>query len=111
MSARISRNIHHLRRLCKVHSSERHRMLKNAYNDCLTAICEIAHNVLKGTIPLSTHQYNKMRTHKNTLRAIGRNKSVANHKRKKILCQSGGFLPALLGLALPFLHTLITSSR
>ena len=110
MSARIARNFSQLRRIHSASTRDRPGLIKNLSDDCILALCEIAHNVLKGTIPLNSLQYNKMRSHKKSLRTLARRRGVSKRNRKQVLCQRGGFLPALLAVGLPFLHSLISSA-
>ena len=109
MSARIARNIKLLEKLRRAKTAQRNKIIKSAPADFILTLCEIAHNVLKGNIPLNTAQYQKCRSKKKWLRAVSKKSGSSGKKRKQLLCQSGGFLPALLGIALPLLTSLLTS--
>ena len=109
MSARISRNLHLLNRLQNATPTERKNIIKNAPIDFILSLCEIAYNVLKGRIPLVPKLYKKFKSKKKWLKAVAKKAGSHTMKRKRMLCQRGGFLPALINVAIPFLTSLITS--
>ena len=68
--------------------------------EVIRVLSECACNTLKGNVPLTQAQKNKLRRYKNHLRNLAEKKRVGI-KKKKVILQQGGFLPALLGAILP----------
>ena len=74
------------------------------------AVAECSHNVLTGTVPLTTAQHRRLRRHKTALRRL-----TADHKgrkrrsskkvlpRHRALLMRGGFLGSLLGVVAPLI--------
>jgi len=79
-------------------------VLKNASPALVKALCEICHNLLKGNIPLSSCQCNKLKKHKKFIRALAA-KGGNFSKKKKIINQQGGF--AFLPLLAPLIASAI----
>lgn len=109
MSARMRRNLLLLEALYKAPPRVRIAIVNNAGPDFINALCEIAVNVLRGNIPLTDKQYRMLKRNKTGIRLVA-NKKVRVSQKKKTINQSGGFLPALLGAAIPFIASLITRS-
>ena len=63
--------------------------------DLISALCECAHNILRGTVRLTPREKVRLRKHKNKLRLIA-NKRLSITKRRRAIQRNGGFLPALL---------------
>lgn len=76
--------------------------------DCseVRAISECIANVLTGNVRLNTAQKKKLKKHKKVLRFLMDKKPTASDK-KKVLYQKGGFLTALLPLALSAVSSLL----
>lgn len=71
----------------------------------MTSVCECAFNVTRGHIKLSQRQKNHLKKHcKGLLRLTDKKVSLEN-KRKTI--QTGGLLPALIGVLGPLLGKLL----
>ena len=109
MSVRISRNWNLLKRLQNASHAERKKIIKKAPIDLILSLCEIAYNVIKGRIPLDANQYKNLRSKKRWLHAVAKKSGSRGIKRKRLLCQQGGFLSALLGAAIPFIANLVSS--
>ena len=109
MSTRIARNLKLLKALRGAQPAQRKKIINDAPVDFILTLCEIAHNVLKGRIPLNGKQYRQFHSKKKWLKAVAKKTGCRDKRRKRLLCQRGGFLPALLGVALPFLSSLLTS--
>lgn len=107
MSKRIKRNLPILKALLVLKPSERRSLLCHASEDLILTLCEIALNVLKGNIPLTSEQYAKLKKQKKFIKLFANRKTGLKHKRK-VLMQSGGFLGTLLGVAIPLITSLIT---
>jgi len=64
------------------------------------ALSELSHNLIKGNIPLDTAHLKKIRKYSKTLKALDCPKSrKCKVKRRKLIEQSGGFLPILIPAA------------
>ena len=109
MSQRVARHLSLLNTLKNSRGARRKKIIKDASGDFVLTLCELAYNVLKGKIPLNARQYSRIRRHKKCLRSVARKKGVNGRKRRRLLCQQGGFLPALLGVALPFITSLLSN--
>lgn len=72
----------------------------------LDAVSECLNNVLRGTVRLKPHQMQGLRYHKNALRSLARKRTSLKEKRRTIHMK-GGFLGAVLPLALTALTGLI----
>lgn len=85
---------------------KRQALLDYADKDELSAVTECVQNILAGNVPLSKEQLKKLRRHKRRMRELSQdNISIVKHKR--VLNQSGGFLQAILPLALGALGPII----
>lgn len=96
---RLKENKHMLYILKDAKPSLRKELLKKASPEIIKTICEISHNTLKGNTKLSAKGKNILEKYKNKLRALISPKKSLKSK-KKLIVQSGGFLPALLGVVL-----------
>ena len=81
-------------------------IIGNGDKELVNVLCECAHNVLKGNVPLTHHQKRKLQSHKKTLRCLSSRRKLSLVKKKKLL-QKGGFLGALLGPVLGILGGLL----
>ena len=110
MSKRIKRNLPIFKALLALKPSERRIFLCQGSDDLILALCEIALNVLKGNVPLTSDQYSKLNKQKKFIKLFANRKTGVKHKRK-VLTQTGGFLLPLLGAAVPFLTSLLAGRR
>ena len=94
MSSRVRKHADMLKVLAKTKPATCKAIMQNADKDLVDCLCECAHNILKGNVPLSKPQKTKLTRHKQDLRAIA--KKTTRQKEKKDILQKGGFLPALL---------------
>lgn len=96
MNRRIRKHydILHLLARCKC-SKQFKALLSNADKETVRCLCECIQNVLMGNIPLSDSKTKKLKTHRTTLRRIIDKRTRLKEKRK-LLSQTGGFLPLLL---------------
>jgi hypothetical protein len=75
------------------------KQVQNAVIECcdrefIECICECAHNVLKGSVPITDHQKQQLTPHRHNLRELTKKKTST--KRRKEILQEGGFLGAIL---------------
>ena len=91
---RINRYNKTLCRACKISKTKRQRtvLFKKCSNDVIKALVDIAHNVLRGNIRLSSKTKSKLKKFKHQLRHLSNARSDLNSKKKYII-QKGGFLP------------------
>lgn len=80
---------------CKKLKPELKKHVLNATKDQINSITEIAVNTLRGNIPFTKRAKNKLQQHKESIRALAKPK-LPLKKRKELITQEGGFLPALL---------------
>lgn len=98
-----------LERIARSRSQKRRvELLKEAKNCIFFAISEICLNVLNGNIRLSKYRMRKLEPYKNSVRKIAL-KSTTLPARKKLIIQSGGFLPSLLIPSISVLAEIIAS--
>lgn len=95
---RLRRNYKCLKALKKLPAGKRRELLESASNDFILCLCDCANNVLQGNVKLKPKEKTQLRRHKNTLRALVKGGGSRNliKKKRKLLIQKGGFLPALL---------------
>jgi len=94
MSARVRRHADTLAFLSRAKPSMCKAILKGGDKDLVHCLCECAHNLLQGTVPLTKAQKTKLARYKQGLRDVS--KKTTSVKRKQQILQKGGFLPALL---------------
>jgi len=80
-------------------------IIKESDAEVTRAICECAHNVLKGNVPLSHAQFKKLKRYRKQLKLLS-DKKVSNKQKSKVL-QKGGFIGSLLSVAIPALASVI----
>lgn len=98
-----------LQKIAKCKSArERIKLLRGTKNSIFYAISEIALNTLNSNIRLTAYRKNKLRPHRNKIRKLAL-KTTTLPERKKIIIQSGGFLPSLLIPSLTLLAKFIGS--
>ena len=74
----------------------RKAILEYADADLISALCECAHNILRGTVRLTPREKVRLRKYKDKLRLIANRRSSISRRRREIQQHGGGFLPALL---------------
>ena len=95
-SGRVKRQVLCLQMLSRTKNTKlRKAILEYADADLISALCECAHNTLRGTVRLTPREKVRLRKHKNKLRLLA-NRRLSITKRRREIHQNGGFLPALL---------------
>lgn len=98
-----------IKKIAKCRSLKRRIELLNEARDCIFhAISEISLNVLNGNISLTPYRRNKLKNHKNKIRKIAL-KTTPLAEKKKLIIQSGGFLPSLLIPSITLLADIIAN--
>ena len=75
-------------------------MIAHGNKGQMETIGEIARNILKGNILIPTPSFKRLKPHKSKLLYLTRKKPSLK-KKKQVLNQEGGFLPALASLIAP----------
>ena len=89
MSAVVKRALPLLHTLAEAKPKFKKAIIKNASPELLKAISEIVLNMLKGIIPLSPQQKQRLSRYKNVFRALAK-KGLSAVKKRKLLVQKGG---------------------
>ena len=76
----------------------------------IDALSEIALNTLKGNLKLSPNVFKKIQKHKRTIRLIACKKQKIS-KKKRIIKQSGGFLPLLIPAAISVVSSIVSAIK
>ena len=109
MSKRVKKHLPVLRALVSLRPQERKSFLCHSSDDFILTLCEIALNVLKGNIPLSKVQFNKLKKQKRLIKLFADKKVSLRQKRQ--LTQRGGFLGTLLSVAIPVISGLLSGHK
>ena len=96
-----------LKLLQKAPPSLQKAILSKANDELIRCICDVSHNVLRGTAEISTPHKKRLTKHKEALRKLVDRKISLKRKRKII--QKGGFLGALLSAAIPVIGGLLSN--
>jgi uncharacterized protein YlxP (DUF503 family) len=83
----------------------RNKLIDVASNNEIRAISECIMNIIQGNVPISKTQLQHLKQHKNVLRSIS-SKCHSMKRKRTILKQKGGFLPAIIPVALKALSSL-----
>ena len=102
MSKRMRGSLPYLQVLAKSKPKLRKLLIDNVPANVITAICECSLNLLKGVVPLTPRQKQRLARYKTHLRALA-NKKVSKKRKKLYLNQKGGnllaaLLPPVLGV-------------
>ncbi len=108
MATRLKKHLDELRVLKKSKPAFRKSILRAADKDLICCLCECSHNVLNGNIKLSPKDKKPLQKHSKHLRELA-SRNISLKKKRGILVQKGGFLPALLGPILAIAASVIPS--
>jgi hypothetical protein len=95
MTDRLRRNMEFLKILSKKNLKSRKRLIQGANGDLLKCISDCCLNICNGNVKLKGAQQKNICRHKTLVRTIAK-KSVPLYKKREILIQKGGALPAIL---------------
>jgi hypothetical protein len=93
--SRIQVNDAFLRLLHNTNSRQRKELIRTASKDQILSVCECAFNILQKNVQLTPYQLKQFRKAKRIVYKIA-DRTVPINTKKKVLEQSGGFLPLLL---------------
>ena len=91
MSQLLRDNFGYLHLLVHCPESQRKVLLTTATPEQVHVMCEVCHNLLKGNIPISQRQKERLEPHKDDIRVLAR-ASIPFKTKKKLLVQRGGGL-------------------
>ena len=92
---RISKHLELLKILKKAKPDHRRAILDSADKELIDCLCECCLNLLSGKVRCSRVTKNKLKRYAPVIRELANRKTSAK-RRKNLLMQKGGFLPALL---------------
>lgn len=106
MSKRIKKHLEILKILKKSKPNQRKALLEAADSSLIYCICECIDNILRGNVKLTAAKKRELAKYVGVLRKISDRKTKLDKKRA-LLVQNGGFLPALLAPVLTIAGGLI----
>ncbi len=106
MASRLKKHLGVLKLLKKSKPSFRRSLLATADSDLVRCICECCHNVLRGNVKLSGKQKRLLCRHKKSLRSLS-SRRIGLKRKRQLLRQRGGLLPALLAPILGIVASII----
>ena len=109
MSERVKRNMDFLTVLTKCNKKQRQALLEHSDKDLIITICELAMNVLKGIVNLTSAQKQRLQRFRKQLRTLADRQVPLRHKKKFIVQRGGSLLLSLLPPVLTALTTLFQS--
>jgi len=105
MSALVKKYLLVLKRIAKLGDKAKKDFVRKCDKEFLDCVSDCAKNVIKGNIPLSVRQKERLCRSRNDLRALSVKKTALRRKRR--ILQKGGFLDALLTPVLGVLSSLL----
>ena len=106
-SHRLGRHYGTLKHLAKCSPKDCSHLIGSGSDDLIATLSEICQNLLEGNIPLSDKQLDSLRESADVLREVSK-KSTPIKRKRSVLVQEGGFLiPALIGMALPLIKSIL----
>ena len=81
-SSRVRKQAPVLKYLCKAKPRQAKAIINTADDELLKTLCECSLNVLKGGIPVSTHQKQKLRRYKRQLHTLASKNGSLTRKKK-----------------------------
>lgn len=108
MSDCLKKSLPLLKSIHRSTPQRRKDILRDAHKDLILSICELALNVLRGNVPLTSKQYRVFKKQKKFIKLFA-DKRASIETKRKVINQSGGFLLPLLSVAVPFITSLIAS--
>lgn len=104
---RLRRHYGTLRHMANCSPQTCSHLISSGSDELITTLSEICQNLLEGNIPLSDAQLESLRECADVLRTVCK-KATSIKKKRSVLVQQGGFLiPALIGLALPLIKSIL----
>jgi hypothetical protein len=85
---------------------QRNQLIDIANGSQIKSVTECVMNLLSGNIPLSKHQLSQLKKHRKQMRELTK-RQLSIKRKKQILKQKGGFLGAILPLAVSAIGSLL----
>jgi hypothetical protein len=95
--------------VCELNGQQRKALLKHITPAQVRCLSELALNLKNNNIPVTSALRSKLKRHKRNLRALANTRTSAR-SRRKIILQSGGFLPLLIKPALGLIGSLLSGN-
>lgn len=106
MSKRVKKHFGTIKALCKLKPNVAKAVIHDANDEVIKCICECIQNVLNGVVKIPQATKRKLKRHKRKIRQIN-NKRIGIRRKRKLLEQSGGFLPMLLAPVVGLLGSVV----
>ena len=99
-----------LKKLHKCGKSQRPHLIGSCDREKVFAICECSDNILRGQVPLTTRQKQRLKKHVTVLKNLADSSVGWKKKQKYLSTQEGGsIIGTILGVALPALISYLSS--
>ena len=111
ISQSVRKTLPLLKTISKLSKANRNKVLSELGGEDVIykALREIAHNTIKGNVKLDNSQKAKLKPHTKTLRSLCTSNKCLK-RRKKLIIQSGGFLPILIPAVASLISSLIAKN-
>ena len=97
MSGRMKKQSLCLQMLIKTKNAKlRKAILEHADPELIRALCECAHNILRGNVQMTQQENERLGKYRSKLRLLASKRGLSVKQKRRKLQQTGGFLPALL---------------
>ena len=97
MSGRMNKQALCLQMLIKTKNAKlRKAILEHADPELIRALCECAHNILRGNVQMTPREMERLRKYRSKLHLLASKRGLSVKQKHRKLQQTGGFLPALL---------------
>lgn len=106
MSKRLQNHFDTIKVLSKPNPKQNKAIIHHADDELVKCICECIQNIANGVVKISPSTKSKLCKHKQKIRQII-DKRTGIKKKKKLLEQSGGFLPLLLAPVVGLLGSVV----
>ncbi len=94
MTTRLKKHIGLFKVINEANPRLRKVLLKHIDNNALRCLCDCAHNLLNGNLPLSPRQLKQLKRYKAAVRQLG--SKGLSLKNKRTVIQRGGIIGAIL---------------
>ena len=103
----LKKHIHTLEHLAKCSPNTCKHLIDSGSDDLVLTLSELCQNLLVGNIPFSPPQMVKLKKAAATLRLVAKRTTSTKQKRAALVQTGGFFIPALIGMALPLIKSIL----
>jgi hypothetical protein len=104
------KHIEQLKKLHRCGKSKRPHLIDECDQEQVLAVCECSDNILRGKVPLTARQKQRLKKHYKTLKNLADPTIHWKRKKKVLSTQEGGaILTSILGVAIPALISYLAS--